>query len=180
VTEFYNANATLLFSHSKGRSLVGHRISSVISKDPAQIQQIKAMRNVVSGQPSIIGLIALDDSLTPKAEAERKTECERFEAELKENREILNRLITENGLQDIVEVPTIDGGLYVCVVIKDISTTAITDAAKANNLLILDQTNFGCPKQEAGGFFRISLSGPSYKKEAAFKTFIKSIQDIQK
>jgi aspartate/methionine/tyrosine aminotransferase len=176
VAEFYTANATLIFSHSKGRSLVGHRIASVISKDPEQIEQIKTMRNRVSGNPSIIGLIALNDSLTPQAESERNAEFDRFEAELKHNREILKQLITENNLQDIVQVPTIDGGLYICVAITDLSTTEITEKAKEKNLLILDQTNFGYDTQATGGFFRISLSGPSDKKAEAFKIFIESIK----
>lgn len=178
VTAFIDAKATVLFSHSKGRSLLGHRISSVICSDSAQISAIRDMRNTVTGLPSIISLIALQDSLTPTSEQNRATELSRFEKELNDNRNALIKLITDNQLQDTLSVPSIDGGLYVCVTVTGVSTEAIVNVAKEKKLLLLDQSNFGC--DPSNSFFRISLSGDKTKKEMAFKTFIEAVKTVKK
>jgi len=165
-------------------SLLGDRISGVTHKDPAVITALESLRDELSGPPSVVSLLRLEHALTDSAVKERQGILEQFTGQIKTNHAKFRELIQSKGLEDTVVVPDCDGGLYVCMEIKGMSTSDLAQRSKSlegNPFLLLTEADFGMASGGTeGGFLRISVSGEPKIKEAAFRQLLELILETKK
>ncbi|MBE5888191.1 MAG: pyridoxal phosphate-dependent aminotransferase [Lachnospiraceae bacterium] len=165
VTKYYN-NTLVCYSYSKSLSLPGERIGYILVPDEAY--ESKALYAAVAGSGRALGYVC-----APSMMQKVITRCqgETGDVELyKKNRDLLYDGLTKIGYECFKP----QGAFYMFVKALEENADAFCERAKAEDLLIVAATGFGCP-----GYVRISYCVDADMIERSFGAFERLYQSYQ-
>ena len=165
VTKYYN-NTLVCYSYSKSLSLPGERIGYILVPDEAY--ESKALYAAVAGSGRALGYVC-----APSMMQKVITRCqgETGDVELyKKNRDLLYNGLTKIGYECFKP----QGAFYMFVKALEEDADAFCERAKAEDLLIVAATGFGCP-----GYVRISYCVDADMIERSFGAFERLYQSYQ-
>lgn len=165
VTKYYN-NTLVCYSYSKSLSLPGERIGYILVPDEAY--ESKALYAAVAGSGRALGYVC-----APSMMQKVITRCqgETGDVELyKKNRDLLYDGLTKIGYECFKP----QGAFYMFVKALEEDADAFCERAKAEDLLIVAATGFGCP-----GYVRISYCVDADMIERSFGAFERLYQSYQ-
>ena len=166
VTKYYN-NTLVCYSYSKSLSLPGERIGYILVPDEAY--ESKALYAAVAGSGRALGYVC-----APSMMQKVITRCqgETGDVELyKKNRDLLYDGLTKIGYECFKP----QGAFYMFVKALEEDADAFCERAKAEDLLIVAATGFGCP-----GYVRISYCVDADMIERSFGAFERLYQSYNK
>ena len=166
VTKYYN-NTLVCYSYSKSLSIPGERIGYILVPDEAY--ESKALYAAVAGSGRALGYVC-----APSMMQKVITRCqgETGDVELyKKNRDLLYDGLTKIGYECFKP----QGAFYMFVKALEEDADAFCERAKAEDLLIVAATGFGCP-----GYVRISYCVDEDMIERSFGAFERLYQSYQK
>ena len=166
VTKYYN-NTLVCYSYSKSLSLPGERIGYILVPDEAY--ESKALYAAVAGAGRALGYVC-----APSMMQKVITRCqgETGDVELyKKNRDLLYDGLTKIGYECFKP----QGAFYMFVKALEEDADAFCERAKAEDLLIVAATGFGCP-----GYVRISYCVDADMIVRSFGAFERLYQSYQK
>ena len=157
VTKYYN-NTLVCYSYSKSLSLPGERIGFVLVPDEAY--ESKAVYAAVCGAGRALGYVCAPSMMQKViARCIGKTGDVNL---YKKNRDLLYDGLTKMGYECFKP----DGAFYMFVKALEPSAEAFCEKAKAEDLLLVSATDFGCP-----GYVRISYCVDEDMIKRSFKAF---------
>ena len=165
VTKYY-ANTLVCYSYSKSLSLPGERIGYILV--PQKAYESKALYAAVAGAGRALGYVC-----APSMMQKVITRCqgETGDVELyKKNRDLLYEGLTRIGYECFKP----QGAFYMFVKALEDDADAFCERAKAEDLLIVSATGFGCP-----GYVRISYCVDADMIERSFGAFERLYQSYQ-
>ena len=165
VTKYYN-NTLVCYSYSKSLSLPGERIGYILVPDEAY--ESKALYAAVAGSGRALGYVC-----APSMMQKVITRCqgETGDVELyKKNRDLLYDGLTKIGYECFKP----QGAFYMFMKALEEDADAFCERAKAEDLLIVSATGFGCP-----GYVRISYCVDADMIERSFGAFERLYQSYQ-
>ena len=159
VTKYYN-NTLVCYSYSKSLSLPGERIGFVLVPDEAY--ESKAVYAAVCGAGRALGYVCAPSMMQKViARCIGKTGDVNL---YKKNRDLLYDGLTKMGYECFKP----DGAFYMFVKALEPSAEAFCEKAKAEDLLLVSATDFGCP-----GYVRISYCVSTEMIEKSLPSFEK-------
>ncbi len=157
VTKYYN-NTLVCYSYSKSLSLPGERIGFVLVPD--EVYESKAVYAAVCGAGRALGYVCAPSMMQKViARCIGKTGDVNL---YKKNRDLLYDGLTKLGYECFKP----DGAFYMFVKALEPSAEEFCEKAKAEDLLIVSATGFGCP-----GYVRISYCVDEDMIKRSFKAF---------
>lgn len=162
VTKYYN-NTLVCYSYSKSLSLPGERIGYVLVPD--EVTESKAVYAAICGAGRALGYVC-----APSMMQKVITRCVGQTGDVniyKKNRDLLYDELTNMGYECFKP----DGAFYMFVKALEPSAEAFCEKAKAEDLLLVSATDFGCP-----GYVRISYCVDEDMIRRSFKAF-KALRD---
>lgn len=157
VTKYYN-NTLVCYSYSKSLSLPGERIGFVLVPDEAY--ESKAVYAAICGAGRALGYVCAP-SMMQKVIAR----CIGKTGDInlyKKNRDLLYENLTKMGYECFKP----DGAFYMFVKALEPSAEEFCEKARAEDLLLVSATDFGCP-----GYVRISYCVDEEMIKRSFKAF---------
>lgn len=157
VTKYYN-NTLVCYSYSKSLSLPGERIGFVLVPD--EVYESKAVYAAVCGAGRALGYVCAPSMMQKViARCIGKTGDVNL---YKKNRDLLYEGLTKMGYECFKP----DGAFYMFVKALEPSAEEFCEKAKAEDLLLVSATDFGCP-----GYVRISYCVDEDMIKRSFKAF---------
>lgn len=165
VTKYYN-NTLVCYSYSKSLSLPGERIGYILVPDEAY--ESKALYAAVAGSGRALGYVC-----APSMMQKVITRCQGETGDVdlyKKNRDLLYEGLTSIGYECFKP----QGAFYMFVKALEEDADAFCERAKAEDLLIVAATGFGCP-----GYVRISYCVDADMIERSFGAFERLYQSYK-